>query len=73
MPHAPSILATIVLKVVLAASGGLLARKLCLSCLNTVKRRPSVFGRNPVQEEPATTAPNPSSQVAHRADPSMRY
>jgi monovalent cation:H+ antiporter-2, CPA2 family len=30
MPHAPSILATIVLELVLAASGGLLARKLCL-------------------------------------------
>jgi monovalent cation:H+ antiporter-2, CPA2 family len=30
MPHAPSILATIALELVLAASGGLLARKLCL-------------------------------------------
>jgi monovalent cation:H+ antiporter-2, CPA2 family len=30
MPHAPSILATIVLELVLVASGGLLARKLCL-------------------------------------------
>jgi predicted Kef-type K+ transport protein len=33
MPHAPSILATIVLELVLAASGGLLARKLCLRSL----------------------------------------
>jgi predicted Kef-type K+ transport protein len=30
MPHAPSILATIVLELLLTASGGLLARKLCL-------------------------------------------
>jgi hypothetical protein len=33
MPHAPSILATIVLELVLAASGGLLTRMLCLRSL----------------------------------------
>jgi hypothetical protein len=33
MPHPPSILATIVLELLLTASGGLLARKLCLRLL----------------------------------------